>query len=203
MTSGAEIYRMAKTGCIAGLVGGFALFSSFFWIDSDVGVPFGTFYKIVGMLVGLDGMSAIVFGFFAHMLTAALIGAIFCICSTMHRLLQISSVSKGIIAGGVTGIQVYAIFFMPITIYLMFPMLSDQASGVMAVSSEQARIAQILMGTSDSILWGSLLLHVLYGCVMGLFSSFMLYEDYSMKGKAKKEQKEKWEKTESEHWPST
>lgn len=203
MTSGAEIYRMAKTGCIAGLVGGFALFSSFFWIDNDIGVPFGTFYKIVGMLVGLDGLPAIVFGFFAHMLTAALIGAIFCICSTLHRLLQISGVPKGIIGGAVTGIQVYAIFFMPITLYLMMPMISDQASGISFVSSEQMEIAKTLMTTSDDILWGSLILHVLYGSVMGLFCSFMLYEDYSMKDKIKKEKKEKWEKSESEHWPST
>lgn len=203
MTSSAEIYRMAKTGCIAGLVGGFALFSSFFWIDNDIGVPFGTFYKIVGMLVGLDGLPAIIFGFFAHMLTAALIGAIFCICSTSHRLLQISSVPKGIIGGAVTGIQVYAIFFMPITLYLMMPMISDQASGISFVSPEQMEIAKTLMATSNDILWGSLILHVLYGAVMGLFCSFMLYEDYSMKDKVKKEKKEKWEKSESEYWPST
>lgn len=194
---------MAKTGCIAGLVGGFALFSSFFWIDSDVGVPFGTFYKVVGMLVGLDGMPAMIFGFFAHMLTAALIGAIFCICSTLHRLLQISSVPKGIIAGGVTGIQVYAIFFMPITLYVILPMVSGQASGLTTVSSDQVEIAKTLIKTSNTILWGSLILHVLYGCVMGLFSSFMLHEEYSMKDKVKKEQKPKWEKTESEYWPST
>ena len=102
MTSGAEIYRMAKTGCIAGLVGGFALFSSFFWIDNDIGVPFGTFYKIVGMLVGLDGLPAIMFGFFAHMLTAALIGAIFCLWFTFTRFISILCLSKGIIGGSVT-----------------------------------------------------------------------------------------------------
>lgn len=202
MTSGSEIYQMAKTGCIAGLVGGFALFSSFFWIDSEVGVPFGTFYKVVGMLVGLDGMPAMVFGFFTHMLTAALIGAIFCICSTLHRYLHISSVPKGIIGGAVTGIQVYAIFFMPITLYVMLPMVSDQASGLSFVSAEEMQIAKILMDTSGTILWGSLILHVLYGSVMGLFCSIMLYEDYSMKEK-KKEKKENWEKSESEHWPST
>ncbi len=202
MTSGSEIYQMAKTGCIAGLVGGFALFSSFFWIDSEVGVPFGTFYKVVGMLVGLDDMPAMIFGFFAHMLTAALIGAIFCICSTLHRYLHISSVPKGIIGGAVTGIQVYTIFFMPITLYVMFPMVSDQASGLSFVPAEEMQIAKTLMDTSGTILWGSLILHVLYGSVMGLFCSIMLYEDYSMKEK-KKEKKENWEKSESEHWPST
>jgi hypothetical protein len=204
MISGTTIYQKAKTGCIAGLVGGFALFSSFFWIDSEVGVPFGTFYKIVGMAVGLDGISAIVFGFFAHMITAALIGSIFCICSTLHKLLHITSVQKGIIAGAVTGVEVYALFFMPITLYVMFPIVSMQASGLpIGIAQENMQIAKILMDTSDTILWGSLVLHILYGAIMGLFSSFMLYEEYAVKGKIKKEKKEGWKKFESENWPST
>ncbi len=203
MIRGVEIYRMAKTGCVAGLVGGFALFSSFFWIDSEIGVPFGTFYKIIGMLIGLDGLPAITFGFFAHMLTAAAIGSIFCICSKLHKLLRISGVTKGIVGGAVTGIEVYAIFFMPITLYVMFPMVSSQALGLSSISGEDMQIAALLMKTFDKILWGSLILHVLYGAIMGLFSSIMLYDEYQMKGKTKKEKKENWKEFESENWPST
>ncbi|WP_042685622.1 hypothetical protein [Candidatus Nitrosotenuis chungbukensis] len=198
-----EVYRMAKIGCVAGLVGGFALFSSFFWIDSEVGVPFGTFYKMVGMAVGLHGLYAIAFGFIAHMLVASLIGATFCICSIMHKMLHISSVPKGIVAGAVTGIEVYAIFFMPITIYVMMPMIADHASGLYAVTEGDMQIARTLVQASDKILWGSLVLHVLFGAVMGLFSSMMLYEDYNMKQKEKKEKKPNWQKFESENWPST
>lgn len=198
-----ETYHMAKIGCIAGLVGGFALFSSFFWIDNEIGVPFGTFYKMVGMVVGLHGFPAVAFGFIAHMLTAALIGATFCICSIMHKILHISSVPKGIIAGAVTGIEVYAIFFMPITIYVMMPMMNVHASGLYATTEDDVQVAKILVQTFDKILWGSLVLHVLFGAVMGLFSSMMLYEDYNMKQKEKKEKKPSWQKFESENWPST
>ena len=197
----AEIRNMAKTGAVAGLVGGFALFSSFFLIDSEVGVPFGTFYKMVGMLVGLDGMGAIAFGFITHMATASIIGVAFCVCSTFHRFLRINSIQKGVVGGLVTGIEVYAIFFMPLTIYLMFPMISAQASGL-AAAPEGSMIARTLMQTSGEILWGAFILHVLYGSVMGLFSSMMLYESFSMK-KEKKDKKESWKKLESEYWPAT
>ena len=202
MISRAEIYRMAKTGCIAGLVGGFALFSSFFWIDSEIGVPFGTFYKVVGTIVGLDGLGAITFGFFAHMITAAGIGSVFCICSRLHKLLHISGVPKGIVGGAVTGIEVYAIFFMPITLYVMFPMVSSAASGL-TTTPEDMQVASLLVQTFDKILWGALILHVLYGAIMGLFSSIMLYEEYHMKERTKKEKKESWKELESENWPST
>ncbi len=203
MITSYEVYRMAKIGCVAGLVGGFALFSSFFWIDSEVGVPFGTFYNMVGIAVGLHGLSATVFGFIAHMLVASLIGVTFCICSIIHKMLNISSVPKGIIAGAVTGIEVYAIFFMPITIYVMMPMIADHASGLSAITEDDTQIANILVHASDKILWGSLVLHMLFGVVMGLFSSMMLYEDYNMKQKEKKEKKPDWQKFESENWPST
>ena len=137
------------------------------------------------------------------MLTASLIGATFCICSIMHKALHISSVPKGIIAGAVTGIEVYAIFFMPITIYVMMPMIVGHASGLYATTEADVQIAKTLVKTSDQILWGSLVLHVLFGAVMGLFSSIMLYEDYHMKQKEKKEKKPSWQKFESENWPST
>jgi hypothetical protein len=203
MITSYEVYRMAKIGCVAGLVGGFALFSSFFWIDSEVGVPFGTFYDMVGMAVGLHGLPSTAFGLIAHMLVASLIGTTFCICSIVHKMLNISSVPKGIIAGAVTGIEVYAIFFMPITIYVMMPMIADHASGLHAMTEDDTQIANILVHASDKILWGSLVLHVLFGVVMGLFSSMMLYEDYNMKQKEKKEKKPIWQKFESENWPST
>lgn len=198
-----DLYLKAKLGCIAGLVGGFALFSSFFWIDSEIDVPFGTFYKTVGLMAGLDGMSAMAFGFFAHMLIAALVGAVFCTVSVTHRFLHISSVPKGIVGGTVTGMQVYAIFFLPLTIFVMLPAVSDQALGVVPVTQENMRIAGVLMDASDKILWGALVLHVLFGAVMGLFSAMMLYEEYNMKGKEKKEKKESWKKLERERWPDT
>lgn len=203
MPVASQLYAKAKTGCIAGLVGGFALFSSFFWIDSELAVPFGSFYKAVGLMAGLEGMSAIVFGFLTHMLTAALVGAVFCMVSITHRSLNISSVPKGIVAGTATGIQVYAIFFLPLTLFVMLPAVSAQATGMVPVTQEDMRIASILMDASDKILWGALVLHILFGAVMGLFSAMMLYEEYNMKGKGKKEKKESWKKLESERWPDT
>jgi hypothetical protein len=59
-----DLVTMMKIGLLSGLVGGFALFSSFFWIDVDLGVAPGTFYKMVGVVVGLHEMPAIIFGFF-------------------------------------------------------------------------------------------------------------------------------------------
>ncbi len=177
-----EIYRAAKVGIVAGLIGGFVILASFFAIDALIVAPAGTFYMMVGLAVGLHDIPAIIFGFIAHMLTAVTIGALFCICSTLHPLLYLRSVWKGIFAGGVTGLEVYAIFFMPITLYVMIPTIDSLVSGAgQSTLTIQEHVAVSVLETKlDTIMWGALVLHVLFGSVMGLFSGIMLHKEYKI-----------------------
>ena len=46
-----------KAGAGAGLIAGFGLFSSFFGIDQWLDLPIGTFYKTIGLTMGLDPVS--------------------------------------------------------------------------------------------------------------------------------------------------
>lgn len=179
-----DLVTMMKIGLLSGLVGGFALFSSFFWIDMDLGVAPGTFYKMVGIVVGLHEIPAIVFGFFTHMITAAVIGMVFCVVSLSHKYLKIDSTSKGIVAGIITGIEVYALIFLPISTYVMIPIAQDYTMGLrgVVISDDTDAITKLLQNP-EKMLWGSLILHMLYGGIMGLSSSIMLYEKYSTKPK--------------------
>ena len=191
-----EIVDKAKVGTVAGLVGGFALFVSFFGIDSQLSTEPGTFYMMIGLSVGLHGISAIIFGFMAHMLTAVTIGAVFCIVSALHPILNITSIWKGVCAGGVTGLEVYAIFFMPITLFVILPTINsiDANASDTATTIHERQIISILKSHMDIIMIGSLVLHVLFGTIMGLFSGMILHEDYKKKN---------WRDMESESMPAT
>ena len=185
-----EIYRKVKVGAAAGAIGGIAVIASLFGIDYYLGAAPGTFYMMIGVAVGLHEMPAIVFGFVAHMLTATTIGIVFCVCSTLHRVLNLTSLRKCIFAGGVTGLEVYAIFFMPITLFLIMPTIDSttvDTSQKLVTAHEQAT-ASVLKANLVSIMWGALVIHVFYGSVMGVFSGLMLYEDY--KNPVKKTNKE-------------
>lgn len=174
------IYKRAKAGAVAGIIGGIAIIASLFGIDWQLNAAPGTFYMMIGLAVGLHGMSAIAFGFAAHMLTAATIGALFCVCSTLHRVLNLTSLWKGIFAGGVTGLEVYAIFFMPITLFLMVPTIDAtiiDASQTIVTAQERVA-ASALKANLVSIMWGALALHVFYGSIMGVFSVIILPQDY-------------------------
>lgn len=85
----------------------------------------GTFYKMIGFPIGLEGISATLFGMTSHMATAALIGAVFCICSGLHQRLELNNTTKGMFAGGTTGIVVYFVFFIPITLLVIQPLIEQ------------------------------------------------------------------------------
>lgn len=174
-----DTITMMKIGLASGMVGGFALFTSFFWIDMDLGVAPGTFYKMIGVVVGLHEMPATIFGFLVHMITASIIGMVFCVVSTSHKYLRIDGPSKGIIAGIITGIEVYALIFLPISTYVMIPIAQGYTMGLRGIvlSDETDAITKLLQNP-EKMLWGSLILHMLYGGIMGLFSSMLLYEKY-------------------------
>ena len=190
-----EMYGKAKAGSVAGIAGGVALLASFFGIDSSLNLPPGSFYMMIGLAVGLHGIPAILFGSAVHMVTAATIGAVFCMCSVLHPALYLRSIWKGVFAGGVTGLEVYAIFFMPITLYLMIPALNAATSS--AVSGQEYLAVSVLKAHLGTIIWGALILHVLYGAVMGFFSGLMLHEDY------KKMPRKSLYELESESMPAT
>ena len=175
-----KILGKAKVGAMAGLVAGFALFSSFLSIDSSLDIPNGTFYKTIGMPLGIEGFDAIAFGFFAHMGSAALIGAMYSIAASKWRTFQVVTVPKGILTGSLTGIIVFTVFFLPIHYFVMMPTVSDEFSVIddSRLSVEQLEALYELLLNTDRVLWHALFLHVLYGAVMGLMVGFMLHEEY-------------------------
>jgi hypothetical protein len=157
---GFSLVQRAKIGCVAGLVGGFAIFVSIFVIDLSMGSAQGSFYKIVGLAVGASGLEATLIGMVSHMLTASLIGAVFGMGSGLHKRLDVFFIKKGAIAGIMTGLVVFAVFFVPISIFVIMPIIQ---SGIVTGESS------VLLANSNLILISSLELHVVFGVVMGAF----------------------------------
>lgn len=175
-----DLFGKAKVGMVAGLVGGFALFSSFFAIDSQLDIPNGTFYKTIGLPLGLEGMDAIVLGFLAHMGASAIIGASYCVAQSKWRTFQVVTVPKGILTGSLTGLIVFGLVFLPIHTYVMTPVMIAEFSemGESRLNPEQLSALYELLVNSDRVLWFAAFLHVLFGALMGLMTGMVLHEDY-------------------------
>lgn len=164
-----------KIGVVGGLAGGFAVLSSIFAIDSKLGIMPGTFYKVVGLPLGLDGISATLFGMISHMLTAALIGIIFCYCSGLHPKLELTSSKKGALAGGVSAIVVYLVFFIPITLLIIQPSLEAGMHNEFGIIATLSNIDSItLVKDMNLIIWGALEIHIVFGIIMGIFCAMAI-----------------------------
>jgi hypothetical protein len=151
--------KRAQIGCVAGLVGGFAIFVSIFVIDLGLGAH-GAFYKVVGFAAGLDGIEATMFGMVSHMLTASLIGTVFGLGSGLHRILEIRSIKKGALGGICTGLAVLSVFFVPISTFLMVPLIQE---------NRPITEAEGLLSNMTLIMLGAIEMHVVYGVAMGVF----------------------------------
>ena len=166
-----------KAGTGAGLIAGFGLFSSFFGIDQWLDLPVGTFYKTIGLTMGLDQFSAIASGFLAHMGTASLIGAMYVLASSKWRFFQLVTVPKAIMTGVLTDMIVFAFVFVPIHMFVMSPILEVQLVPTDNYSfDEQNGLATVLY--DSKVLYIAMILHIVYGAILGLMSGFFLHDEY-------------------------
>ena len=172
---------LAKAGIGAGLMGGFALFSSFFAIDQMLDIPAGTFYKTIGVTMGVDDTSAIALGFIAHMGVAALIGAMYLLASNIWRFFRLVTVPKAIITGVWTGLIVFTLAFLPIHMFVMTPIMEVELiiTDVSEFNLEEQEALATLLFNSDKIYYNALILHIIFGAIMGFIAGCILHEDYS------------------------
>jgi len=172
---------LVKAGIGAGLMGGFALFSSFFAIDQMLDIPAGTFYKTIGVTMGVDDASAIALGFIAHMGVAALIGAMYLLASNVWRFFRLVTVPKAIITGVWTGLIVFTLAFLPIHMFVMTPIMEVELiiTDVSEFNLEEQEALATLLFNSDKIYYNALILHIIFGAIMGFIAGCILHEDYS------------------------
>ena len=74
-------------------------------------IPAGTFYKTIGITMGVDEGLAIAMGFIAHMGVAALIGSMYLLASNIWRFFRLVTVPKAIMTGVLTGLIVFTLAF--------------------------------------------------------------------------------------------
>jgi uncharacterized membrane protein YagU involved in acid resistance len=162
----ARIAFRRPSGLIAGLTAAWAIFGFILAIDSELNLPPGTFYKMIGIAFGINSLYAVYVGFLLHMITGMVIGIIYSTLSENIKKLNITSIYKGLGTGILTGVVVWAIFFLPLNYGIMQPTLNNMVDTLNPTSSEYL-MAKQLLELSGVIILGSLILHIVFGGVMG------------------------------------
>ncbi len=144
-----------KKAIVWGLIGGFLgtiimdlIMAGFFLV---VGLPVDLIYSFIGdtaqsffLKIGIEVMGAVPLGAFIHFLLGFVLGALFGILVTMIRVLQLTSLKKGVWLG----ILYIEIVSQPILVTA--PLLKE-------------------MATSDILQWYGLstVMHLIYGMILG------------------------------------
>jgi hypothetical protein len=160
-----------RSGTVSGLVAAWSIFGMILAVGAQLGLPPGTFYQMVGVSLGIDEeWPAIYLGFVMHMITGAIIGIVYMIISDRVRKLRTdSSTLKAFATGVATGIAVWAVLFVPLHFFLMQPTLQNMLLTSPLGSPEQLT-AERLLQMSDSILYGALAIHFVFGGVLGFMA---------------------------------
>jgi hypothetical protein len=170
-TIGITLLGSIKSGTVSGLVAAWAIFGMILLVGVQLDLPPGTFYQMVGLSLGINAeWPAIYTGFVLHMITGAVIGIIYMIVSDRVRILRTdSSTLKAFATGVATGIAVWAILFVPLHFFLIQPTLENISLTSIAGSPEQLT-SEMLLQMSDSVLYGALAIHLVFGGVLGFMA---------------------------------
>ncbi|MDQ4014761.1 MAG: hypothetical protein M3136_03245 [Thermoproteota archaeon] len=170
-TSELTLLGSVRSGTVSGLVAAWAIFGMILAVGAQLGLPPGTFYQMVGVSLGIDAeWPAIYLGFVMHMVTGAIIGIVYMIISDRVRKLRTdTSTLKAFATGVATGIVVWAVLFVPLHFFLMQPTLQNMLLTSPPGSPEQLT-AERLFQMSDSILYGALAIHFVFGAVLGFMA---------------------------------
>jgi hypothetical protein len=102
------------------------------------------------------------------MLTGAIIGIIYMIISDQVKWFRTFSTAKWLGTGVATGIVVWAILFVPLHFLVVNPTIQNALDLTTPSDSDTTLRLERLNQMSDSILYGSLGMHFIFGSVLGL-----------------------------------
>lgn len=157
-----------KLGTALGLGAAWAIFGLVLAAGAQLGLPPGTFYEMIGLSLGqVEEWSAIYLGFGLHMLTGAIIGIIYMIISDQVKWFRTFSTAKWFGTGVATGIVVWAILFVPLHFLVVKSTIQNALDLTTPSDSDTTLRLKRLNQMSDSILYGSLGMHLVFGSILG------------------------------------
>ena len=157
---------------IAGLISATGISGLLVIVDMASKSPEGTFFVGIGISLGITNPTTAQYvGLGLHILTGTAAGNIFGQLVLFWRNLVPSNAKRGILLGMVVGISLWFVLFVPLATFGMQKMLDSFI--VSAPNTYVSNIALIFQGSYPLIVGGSLLFHLVYGCILGIIAGRM------------------------------
>jgi hypothetical protein len=183
--------RVLGFGVIAGLLASISVSGLIFIVEKTIDIPVGTFYLVLISSITqsqADSVNMIVAGILLHLVTGSIIGIIISIPFAL-RDTKISTIMNKYapIYGLICGVVIWTFLFVPVTFWIIVPLLSnpmhDQAIVQQSpVGTASSITVKELLSINDKIVIGALVFNMFYGLVTSIIIR-------SFSGKVMKERK--------------
>lgn len=161
---------VAGSGLAAGLISSLAISALILLVEKVAGLPVGTFYAVLAYAVlQTQSMSVdlIATGFLIHLATGSFLGlAISTPFCALPRWLE-STGGYAPLYGLAAGFAIWLVLFLPVTFWVMLPLLSSLESRIISQEVPTGEVASIatgeLLALTDKVIAFSLVFNVFYG----------------------------------------
>jgi hypothetical protein len=169
-------YTIIGFGLIAGLISSLAVSCLILIVEKVTAVPVGTFYMVLMAALpeaNLSSVNMIVSGLLLHLISGSIIGLAMSIPFTLFKkdsgkiIYQYTPVY-----GLVFGLALWSILFLPVTFWMVLPLVSSVDNQIIEQSVPTGPIASIetnkLSDMSNKIIFGALPFNMFYGLLTAI-----------------------------------
>jgi hypothetical protein len=169
-------YSIFGFGLIAGLISSLAVSGLILTVEKVTAVPVGTFYMVLMAALpeaNLSSVNMIVFGLLLHLISGSIIGLAMSIPFTLFKkgsgkiIYQYTPVY-----GLLFGLALWSILFLPVTFWMVLPLVSSIDNQIIEQSVPTGPIASIetnkLSDMSSKIIFGALPFNMFYGLLTAI-----------------------------------
>jgi hypothetical protein len=176
------IIEGAKYGAIAGIIATWSISTAIAASELELGLPISTFYAVMGISLGsINFITAAYLGFGLHLFTGTILGAIIgglaVRVESQKNITNFFTPYKSILMGIGTGILVWLVLFLPVTIFIIQPSIGRIAEILsLGANNTQFSVFDIdnLGQSFRGIAISAIVFHVVWGAIFGFIISSLL-----------------------------
>ena len=175
-------FRVLGFGMLAGFLASACISGLIFVVEKTIDIPVGTFYLVLVSSITqshAESVNMIVAGLLLHLFTGSIIGVIISIPFALRDFRILSVIHKyAPIYGLICGLIVWAFLFVPVTFWVIMPLLRNLDQDQLIVQQTPVGTASSitvgkLLSINDKILIGALVFNMFYGLVASIIIKSM------------------------------
>ena len=175
-------FRVLGFGMLAGFLASACISGLILVVEKTIDIPVGTFYLVLVSSITqshAESVNMIVAGLLLHLFTGSIIGVIISIPFALRDFRILSVMHKyAPIYGLIFGLIVWALLFVPVTFWVIMPLLRNLNQDQLIVQQTPVGTASSitvgeLLSINDKILIGALVFNMFYGLVASIIIKSM------------------------------